>query len=138
MVDRDADLDRVDCLQFSEDDEGTVRVVPAGMDEQVVAAHREEGRRRNRVAMAATVILTLLTGAGAVVVLGPSPTVAAGTLLVGGASLYAVRRSSPEGGAPAPALVATDLPTAEARDRYEVAVASATPFGSDGIDRRSS
>ncbi|PSP96665.1 hypothetical protein BRC89_13495 [Halobacteriales archaeon QS_4_70_19] len=106
MVDRDADLRRVDCLQFSGDDEGTIRVVPAGTGERVV-------------------------------VLGPSPTIAAGTLLVGGASLYAARCPSPEGGAPAPPLVATDLPTAEARDRYEVAVASTTPFGSDGTDRRS-
>lgn len=126
------DLDRVDCLQFPGDPPDTVRLVPAGLGERVVGAHREEGRRRNRLTVVAAALVTLLTGAVALVVIGPTPITAVGTVLVGIVSRYAARRAPAGGSAPAPELVETDVPVAEARAQYEVAAASATPFAAGG------
>jgi hypothetical protein len=122
------DLDRVDCLQFPGETADTVRVVPAGLGERVVAAHDEERRRRNRLGVVAAALVTLLSGAVALVVIGPTPITAVGTVLVGIVSVYAARRSPSGAAAPSPDLVATDIPVAEARARYEVAAESATPF----------
>ncbi|WP_276258493.1 hypothetical protein [Haloglomus litoreum] len=124
-------LDRVDCLRFPSDGPDTVRLVPAGVGERVVAAHHEEIRRRRRLAVAAAVVVTLLTGAAAVIVLGPTPVTAVGTVLVGIVMLYAARRSPDGTSTRAPELVETDTPAAEARERYAVAAASTDPFGTD-------
>jgi hypothetical protein len=128
------ELDRVDCLQFPGDAADTVRLVPAGLGERVVAAHDEERRRRNRLGVVAAALLTLLSGAVALVVIGPTPITAVGTVLIGIVSVYAARRSPSGAAAPGPDLVATDIPVAEARARYEVAAESANPFEAGTTD----
>lgn len=122
--------DRVDCLQFPSDDDGEVRLVPVGTGERIVAAHREEVRQRRRVGAIAVVVATLLTAAGAVLLVGPTVEAAAGTALVALVLGAAARRG---GQVPLPELVASDLPLAEARDRYEVVAATDDPI-SDGSD----
>ena len=122
--------DRVDCLQFPSDDDGEVRVVPVGTGERIVAAHREEARRRRRVGAIAVVVAALLTAAGAVLLIGPTVEAAAGTVLVALVLGVAARRG---GRVLLPELVASDLPLAEARDRYEVVAATADPIA-DGVD----
>ena len=122
--------DRVDCLQFPSDDAGEVRLVPVGTGERIVAAHREEVRRRRRVGAIGVVVATLLTAAGAVLLVGPTVEAAAGTALVALVLGAAARRG---GRIPLPELVASDLPLAEARDRYEVVAATDDPI-SDGSD----
>jgi hypothetical protein len=82
----------------------------------------------------AAALLTLLSGAVALVVIGPTPVTAVGTVLIGIVSVYAARRSPSGAAAPGPDLVATDIPVAEARARYEVAAESANPFEAGTTD----
>jgi hypothetical protein len=127
-------LDRVDCLQFPGDPEGTVRLVPAGTGERIVAAHREEEQRRNRVGLVAAAVLALAAAAVALVVLGVTATSVAGSVGLLVAMLYAARRAGRSEGARAPELVSAGLPAEAARERYTVAAASATPFGGELSD----
>jgi hypothetical protein len=122
--------DRVDCLQFPSDDADEVRLVPAGLGERVVAAHREAAQRRQRRARLAGGAAVVLTGLTGLALRGPSLVTAGALLAVAVVVAVTLRRGAFDPADAAPVLVDADVAASDARERYEVAVAS-RPFADE-------